>query len=111
MEEEVEYGVDYFIDVIEYENRFGVRRETAFKALSNFKLDLSFEVKNAGQLSGYACTVTLFDGKCLGYVCVIFWVVTMHVLRRIFTYIERDTFPTNGLKVDEDLGLSRYGSP
>ena len=41
-------------------------RRTIFKALSNFKIDISSEVKGAGALSGYTCTVTLFDGTDLG---------------------------------------------
>ena len=41
-------------------------RRTIFKALSNFKIDISSEVKGAGPLSGYTCTVTLFDGTDLG---------------------------------------------
>lgn len=33
------YDVDYFIDISEEGNRFGVLKEASFKALSNFKID------------------------------------------------------------------------
>ena len=63
MEEESQ--VEYFIDVVEQGNRFGIYKNS-FKALTNFKIDISSEVKGAGPLSGYTCTVTLFDGTDLG---------------------------------------------
>ena len=63
---EEEFQVEYFIDVVEQGNRFGIYKENSFKALSNFKIDISSEVKGAGPLSGYTCTVTLFDGTDLG---------------------------------------------
>ncbi len=58
--------VEYFIDVYEQGNRFGVAKDSTFKALSNFKIDINCEVRDAGPLSGYTCTVTLFDGTELG---------------------------------------------
>ena len=63
---EEESQVEYFIDVVEQGNRFGIYKENSFKALSNFKIDISSEVKGACPLSGYTCTVTLFDGTDLG---------------------------------------------
>ena len=66
-ESDSERQIDYFIDVFEKGNRFGVYKDSKFKALSNFKIDLSFEVKNEnGPLSGYTCTVTFSDGTNLG---------------------------------------------
>ena len=66
-----ENEVDYFINIFEKGNRFGVYKDSSFKALSNFKIDLTFEVKNEnGPLSGYTCTVTLADGTILGYVTI-----------------------------------------
>ena len=62
--------VDYFIDIFEKNNRFGVYKEnSSFKALSNFKIDFSYGVQNEdGPLSRYICTVTFSDGTTLGYV-------------------------------------------
>ena len=63
---EEESQVEYFIDAVEQGNRFGIYKENSFKALSNFKIDISSEVNGVGPLSGYTCTVTLFDGTDLG---------------------------------------------
>lgn len=57
--------VNYFTEVVERGNRFGVYRESSCKALSNFKIDIRCEVK--GPLAGYVCTVVLSDGTNLGY--------------------------------------------
>ena len=42
--------VDYFIEVVEKGHRFGVYRDSSFRALSNFKIEIKFEVK--GPLAG-----------------------------------------------------------
>lgn len=64
--EDLDSEVEYFIDVVEQGNRFGIFKDGSFKALSNFKIDISSEVKDGGPLSGFTCTVTLFDGTDLG---------------------------------------------
>ena len=62
-----ESEVEYFIDVVEQGNRFGLfGKDGAFKALSNFKVDIDCEVKADQKLSGFTCIVTLFDGTRLG---------------------------------------------
>lgn len=61
-----EHGRALLFDVVEQGNRFGIFRDGSFKALSNFKIDISSEVKDGGLLSGYTCTVTLLDGTDLG---------------------------------------------
>ena len=58
--------VEYLIDVIEQGNRFGVMKDGSFKALSNFRIDINMEVRDAGLLSGYMCNVTFYDGTELG---------------------------------------------
>lgn len=41
-------------------NRFGVITENDFEPLSNFKIDILFEVK-AGKESGFLCEVTIHN--------------------------------------------------
>lgn len=60
--------VDYFIEVVEKGNRFGIYRDSSFRALSNFKIEIKFEVK--GPLAGYVCMVVLCDGTNLG-ICTV----------------------------------------
>ena len=57
---------EYLIDVIEQGNRFGVVKEGSFKALSNFRIDINMEVRDAGLLSGFICSVTFYDGTEFG---------------------------------------------
>jgi len=58
--------VDYLIDIKEKGNRFGVYKDQSFRAISNFKIEILYEVKNdKGPLSGYICSVTLVDGCTL----------------------------------------------
>jgi hypothetical protein len=49
--------------------RFGIVTNR-FKALSNFTIEIEVEVTNpsGNGVLGYICTVTLYDGKNLGYV-------------------------------------------
>ena len=56
--------IEYYIDIVERSNRFGVFKDLSFKALSNFKLDVTHEV--VGPLSGYLCTVKHCDGSNMG---------------------------------------------
>ena len=62
--EDLDSEVKYFIDVVEQSNRFGILKDSSFKALSNFKIDISSEVKDGGPLSGYTCTVTQLRRRC-----------------------------------------------
>lgn len=57
-------NLDYFRS-----GRFGLGSGRTFKALSNFVIDIECEVESReGGIMGYFCTVTLYDGKDLGYV-------------------------------------------
>ncbi len=58
------------IIVYGYVHRFGIMSGKQFKALSNFKLDIEVEIKNSSGsgVLGYISTITLSDGKDLGYV-------------------------------------------
>ena len=53
--------------LVERGNRFGTFIGKDFHQLSNFKIDYIHEVR-AGNCSGFLCTVTLFNGRTLGYV-------------------------------------------
>lgn len=64
--EEADADVEYLIDVVEQGNRFGVVKDGSFKALSNFRIDINTEVRDAGAFSGYLCTVTFYDGTEMG---------------------------------------------
>ena len=82
MEEESQ--VEYFIDVVEQGNRFGIYKENSFKALSNFKIDISSEVKGAGPLSldtraplhcltgRISGKISPVTGKCSSTICFVF---------------------------------------
>ena len=65
--EGAEHDVQYAVDVVEQNNRFGIiGRGGNFMALSNFNIDFRHEVA-AGCLSGFVCSVTLYNGNSLGY--------------------------------------------
>lgn len=58
--------VRYSTDVVEQGARFGlVGRSGEFCALSNFKIDILSEVQ-AGEHSGFTCSVTFYTGEQLG---------------------------------------------
>ena len=59
---DTEESVEYEVDIVEHACRFGLYHETAFKALSNFKLDIVNEVR-AGRYSGYLCNIKLYTTK------------------------------------------------
>lgn len=54
-------GINFFFS-------FGIVNNGQFKALSNFKVEITVEIKKSGGVFGYLCEVTFSDGTDLGYV-------------------------------------------